>query len=120
MGSENSGSGVCFDARRAMQKAIWDECIQPADNEWTTWSDCIILAETAAAALTARGFAVVGPCDADPIECGHEAARGHVEEGYRQLRAFVDKLGSGPLVEAVEQWETRFRPLLGSAVESSS
>ncbi len=39
-----------------MQQAIWSECIQPGDNEWTTWTDSCILAEVAAEALTANGW----------------------------------------------------------------
>lgn len=48
---------VPFEARRAMQKVIWEECML-SDNEWTTWTDAIILAETAAQALTDAGYEV--------------------------------------------------------------
>lgn len=51
-------SVVPFDARRAMQKALWERCISQDDNEWTTWSDSIALAEVAAQALTEAGFEV--------------------------------------------------------------
>lgn len=54
---------VPFPARRAMQDAIWKECIAPHKNEWTTWSDSCILAEVAATALVRAGWKVV-PLDA--------------------------------------------------------
>lgn len=57
---------VPFPARRAMQQAIWEECIRPGDNEWTTWSDSVALAETAAAALRKAGWQVVPMDDEVP------------------------------------------------------
>lgn len=58
---------VPFAARRAMQQAIWDECISPGDNEWTTWTDSVHLAETAARALHRAGWQVV-PMTSDDLE----------------------------------------------------
>lgn len=49
---------VPFEARKAIQQAIWQECIAPADNEWTTFSDSAALAEVAARALVAAGWKV--------------------------------------------------------------
>jgi hypothetical protein len=51
-------SAVPFEARQAMQRRIWERCISPGDNEWTTWTDAITLAETAAEALLLAGFEV--------------------------------------------------------------
>lgn len=48
-----------FPAYRAMQDAIWKECIRPGDNEWTTWSDAIALAYCAGQALLRAGWKVV-------------------------------------------------------------
>jgi hypothetical protein len=31
-------------------------------------------------------------CDGDPIECGHEAARGHAEEELKQAKAEIERL----------------------------
>ena len=59
-------------ARQAMQKALWERCIQPADNEWTTWTDAIILAEAAATALWEAGWAVV------PAKQEHKGPRAQV------------------------------------------
>lgn len=42
-----------------MQTALWERCIRPGDNEWTTWTDAIILAECAATALWEAGWSVV-------------------------------------------------------------
>lgn len=51
--------GVPFPARKAMQEAIWSECIAPANNEWTTYSDSVALVECAADALHRAGWRVV-------------------------------------------------------------
>lgn len=51
-------SSAPIEARRAMQYAIWERCIQPHGNEWTTWTDAIILAEVAAAALLEAGWTI--------------------------------------------------------------
>lgn len=61
-------SAVPFPARRAMQVAIWEDCIRSGGNEWTTWSDAVILAETAARALTRAGWDVraAAPASEDP------------------------------------------------------
>jgi hypothetical protein len=50
---------VPMEARLVMQKALWERCIRPADNEWTTWTDAIVLAECAATALWEDGWTVV-------------------------------------------------------------
>lgn len=50
---------VPFEARQAMQTALWERCIRPGDNEWTTWTDAIILAEAAATALWEAGWTVI-------------------------------------------------------------
>lgn len=48
---------VPFMARKAMQEAIFEMFKQ--ENEWTTWSDSVALAEAAAQALEDGGFVVV-------------------------------------------------------------
>lgn len=53
------GRMLPFEARSVMQQAIWHECIEPRNNEWTTGSDAIVLAEVAAAALVRYGYHVV-------------------------------------------------------------
>lgn len=63
---ETDPGDVPFPARRAMQQALWDECIRPGDNEWTTWTDSIALAETAAKALRRAGWEVV-PMTSDSV-----------------------------------------------------
>ena len=50
---------VPFEARQVMQKAIWERCIRLGENEWTTWTDAIILAECAATALWEAGYEVL-------------------------------------------------------------
>lgn len=55
---QHAESVVPFDARVAMQRALWKRCLSQEDNEWTTWSDAVTLAEVAAQALTAAGFEV--------------------------------------------------------------
>lgn len=37
--------------QREVHSAIWLNCILPGDNEWTTWSDAIVLTEVAIAAI---------------------------------------------------------------------
>lgn len=49
---------VPFEARQAIQMAIWRKCIRPADNAWITWSDAVVLADTAARALIEAGYEV--------------------------------------------------------------
>jgi hypothetical protein len=48
---------VPFEARHSMQKALY-ALLLGSDNEWTTWSDSIALAETAAKALSEAGWQV--------------------------------------------------------------
>lgn len=48
---------VPFMARKVMQEAIFE--MFKTENEWTTWSDSVALAEAAARALEDRGFVVV-------------------------------------------------------------
>ena len=45
-------------ARQAIQRNIWERCLRPGDNEWTTYTDAIILAECAATALWEAGYEV--------------------------------------------------------------
>jgi hypothetical protein len=54
-----SDDPIPFPARKAMQDAIWRECIAPGNNEWTTWIDSIALAECATNALRRSGWQVV-------------------------------------------------------------
>lgn len=79
---------IPFDARKAMQDAIWGDCIAPHDNEWTTWSDSIVLTETAAAALVKAGFRVVAIND----------TRAHAFERAKGLEAEIRRLKA-------ERWE---------------
>ena len=81
-----------------MQQAIWDDCIAPADNEWTPWTDAIALAEAAAEALTKAGWKVV-PLDADLREQGfskddYDAATEVVTEGMRRAGMRAKEAGS--------------------------
>lgn len=47
---------VPFQARKAMQEAIFE--MLKMENEWTTWSDSVALAEAAAQALENGGFVI--------------------------------------------------------------
>lgn len=57
-------SAVPFEARRAIQKRMW-ACLS-SDNEWTTWTDAVTLAECAAEALTEAGYVVTLWIDGSP------------------------------------------------------
>lgn len=37
--------------QKEVHSSIWLNCILPCDNEWTTWTDAIILTEVAIAAV---------------------------------------------------------------------
>lgn len=54
--TRDAESVVPFDARKAMQSAIFE--MFKMENEWTTWSDSVALAEAAAQALEDAGFVV--------------------------------------------------------------
>lgn len=95
----NDEHAVPFPARKAMQDAIWNECIRPADNEWTTWTDAITLAETAADGLVRAGWTVVA-LDAQPPSAqaftaeDYEAAATAITEGMRIAGARSKAAGS--------------------------
>lgn len=55
----NYDRAIPFPARKAIQNAIWEEAIRPGDNELTTWSDSVGLAEIAGKALMHAGWKVV-------------------------------------------------------------
>lgn len=81
MAADDLSEAVPFPARKAMQDALWNDCIL-SNNEWTTWTDSITLAEVAAAALTKAGFAVVASND----------TRAHAYKRAQELEAEVRRL----------------------------
>jgi hypothetical protein len=59
-------SEVPFPARKAMQEALFE--LLKLDNEWTTWSDAIVLAEAAATALQDAHYEVTIVHGYEPLD----------------------------------------------------
>lgn len=76
---------VPMPCRKSMQESIWDRCIEPRQNEWTTFTDSCILAEAAAHGIAVAGYRVVPPIY---DEVWIERDRAHILHGSTSMESY--------------------------------